>query len=226
MVWAGLFALGIGFGVLVTGHGLPWWLAPVISSVVFAGSLEFLLVGMIAAAAPLVSIAVTTLLVNSRHLFYGLTFPLHRVRGRTRKAYSVYALCDEAYALLTARDPATLSSRHVLFTQLGLHAGWALGALTGSVVGATVLGGLKGLDFVLTALFVVLTLDAYRDRPDARTLALAVVCAAVALALATVAGHGAVLPLAMGAFTACLLVRHRAVRGEHPAASPEEGRGA
>ena len=100
VVWAGLAALGIGFGVLVTSHGLPWWLAPVISATVFAGSVEFILVGMLAASAPVAAVAVTTFLINSRHLFYGLSFPLHRVRGRYRKAYSVFALCDEAFALL------------------------------------------------------------------------------------------------------------------------------
>src|SRR5688572_15294034 len=96
VIWADLFALGIGFGVVVTSHGLPWWLAPVISAAMFAGSVEFILAGMLAASAPVAAIALTTLLVNSRHLFYGLSFPLHRVTGRLRKAYSVFALCDEA----------------------------------------------------------------------------------------------------------------------------------
>ena len=53
VVWASLFALGIGFGVLVTSHDLPWWLAPVISATMFAGSVEFLLIGMLAAAVPI-----------------------------------------------------------------------------------------------------------------------------------------------------------------------------
>ena len=110
IIWVGLFALGIGFGVLVTAHGLPWWLAPIISASMFAGSVEFLLIGMLAAGTPIATIALTTLLINSRHLFYGLTFPLHRVRGRLAKAYTVFALCDEAYAILTSKDPATLSA--------------------------------------------------------------------------------------------------------------------
>jgi 4-azaleucine resistance transporter AzlC len=96
VVWAGLFALGIGFGVLVTSHGFRWWLAPTISGLMFAGSVEFLLIGLLATAAPIGAIAVTTLLINSRHLFYGLSFPLHRVTGWHRRAYSVFALCDEA----------------------------------------------------------------------------------------------------------------------------------
>lgn len=105
VVWASLFALGIGFGVLVTSHDLPWWLAPVISATMFAGSVEFLLIGMLAAAVPIAAIATTTFLVNSRHLFYGLSFPLDRVKGRIAKAYSIFALCDEAYAIITSSDP-------------------------------------------------------------------------------------------------------------------------
>ena len=208
VIWAGLFALGIGFGVLATGYGFAWWVAPVLSAALFAGSVEFILVGMLAAGAPIGAIALTTFLVNSRHLFYGLTFPLHRVTGRLGKAYSVFALCDEAYALTTAKDPAALSSRRILWTQAGLHASWALGALAGGLVGSTLLAGLEGMDFVLTALFTVLTVDAVRESRDWTTLGLAVGTAAAAQVLAP----GSMLLAAMGAFTAALVVRHRLAR--------------
>jgi 4-azaleucine resistance transporter AzlC len=204
VIWSGLFAIGIGFGIVVTSHGLPWWLAPVISTVVFAGSVEFLLVGMLASGAPILAIAVTTLLVNSRHLFYGLSFPLHRVSG-WRKAYSVFALTDEAYALTATKDPDTLAGGRILWTQLGLHASWATGAFVGGLAGATALQGLEGLDFILPALFVVLAMDAYRARPDARTLLLAVAAALLAFVLAP----GSMLLIAMTLFTAALAVRHR-----------------
>ncbi|MQA02305.1 MAG: amino acid transporter [Streptosporangiales bacterium] len=209
VIWLGLFALGIGFGVLVASHGFPWWLAPVISAVLFAGSVEFILVGMLAAAAPIAAIAMTTFLVNARHLFYGLSFPLHRVAGWHRKAYSVFALSDEAYALTTSKDPDTLTSGRILWTQFGLHASWAAGALAGGLVGTTLLRDVEGLDFVLTALFGVLTMDAYRARPDRTTLLLAGGCAVAALAVTP----GSMILAAMGAFTACLAVRHRLAQG-------------
>jgi 4-azaleucine resistance transporter AzlC len=82
-VGAGMVPLGVAFGVLVTQAGLAWWWTPVISGLVFAGSLEFLLLSLVIVAAPLATIALTTLLVNSRHVFYCLTFPLQRVRGRS-----------------------------------------------------------------------------------------------------------------------------------------------
>ena len=208
VLWAGLFALGIGFGVLVTSHHLPWWLAPVISATMFAGSVEFLLIGMLAVAAPIAAIATTTFLVNSRHLFYGLSFPLDRVQGRIAKAYSIFALCDEAYAIITSSDPAKLTTRRISWTQLGLHFSWAGGALIGGLVGATMLSGVKGLDFVLTALFVVLTFDGYRAHRDRTTLILGAVAAAIALLIAP----ESMLLVAMILFTVALGVRHRTNR--------------
>ena len=208
VLWAGLFALGIGFGVLVTSHDLPWWLAPVISATMFAGSVEFLLIGMLAAAVPIAAIATTTFLVNSRHLFYGLSFPLDRVKGRIAKAYSIFALCDEAYAIITSSDPATLTTRRISWTQLGLHLSWAGGALIGGLVGATMLSGVKGLDFVLTALFVVLTFDGYRAHRDRTTLILGAAAAAIALLIAP----ESMLLIAMILFTVALGVRHRTNR--------------
>src|ERR1700712_1469866 len=184
VVWTGLFALGIGFGVLVTSHGLPWWLAPIISATTLAGSVEFLLAGMLAATAPIAAIALTTFLVNSRHLFYGLSFPLHRVTGRLGKAYSVFALTDEAYALTAGKNPDGLTSGRILWTQFGLHASWTAGALTGGLVGHRLLGDVRGLGFLLTALFVVLVMDAFRDRPDLCTLGSAVGSAVLALLIA------------------------------------------
>jgi branched chain amino acid efflux pump len=207
------FALGVGFGVVVTGHGLPWWLAPVISGSMFAGSVEFLLAGLIAASAPIAAIALTTFLINSRHLFYGLSFPLHRVKGWYRKAYSVFALCDESYALRTAEDEQELTSGRMLWTQLGLHASWASGALVGGLVGASFLTNVEGLDFVLTALFVVLVLDAYRTRPDRVALALATAAAISAFLVAP----GSMLLVAMSAYTVALVVRHRMTVQEEPA---------
>jgi 4-azaleucine resistance transporter AzlC len=205
VIWMGLFALGLAFGVLVTSHGFPWWLAPVVSASVFAGSAEFILIGMLAAGAPIAGVAMTTFLVNSRHVLYGLSFPLERVTGWHRKAYSIFALCDEAYALITSRDPATLTGGGILWTQAGLHASWATGALVGGLVGQASVGHLKGIGFVLTALFVVLMMDAFQNRPDKTAVALAVGTSAIALLIAP----GAMLLVAMSMFTAALLVRHR-----------------
>ncbi|HLR12262.1 MAG TPA: AzlC family ABC transporter permease [Burkholderiaceae bacterium] len=202
-VWLGMFTLGVGLGVLVTSHDLPWWLAPVISGTIYAGSVEFLLIGMLATAAPISVIALTTLLVNSRHVFYGLAFPLHRVR-RWGKAYSVFALTDEAYALLSHHDPETLPSARILWTQVGLYLSWVGGGTSGAIIGAAFLADIKGLDFILTALFVVLAMDAYRRQPDNLTVTLSLGMAALALLFAA----NAMLMVAMTGFCLAAVIRH------------------
>ncbi|MEE1761377.1 MULTISPECIES: AzlC family ABC transporter permease [unclassified Streptomyces] len=180
-VGLGFVPLGIAFGVLVTQSGIDWWWASLSSAVIFGGSFEFLLIGMVTAAAPLASIAVSAFLVNVRHVFYTLSFPLHQVKGRLGKAYSTFALCDEAYALTAGEQARSWSGRRILWLQFFLHLYWAGGATAGALLGSLIPDSLTGLDFALTALFTVLALDAVRDlRGDLPTPVLALVCALAA----------------------------------------------
>ncbi|MFB6950873.1 AzlC family ABC transporter permease [Streptomyces niveus] len=204
-VGLGFLPLGLAYGALVTQSGLDWWWAGLSAAVVFGGSFEFLLVGMVAASVPLTAIAVSALLVNVRHVFYALSFPLHRVRGRLGKAYSTYAMCDEAYALATGEQARTWSGRRILWLQLLLHLYWAGSSIAGALLGSLIPDSVTGLDFALTALFTVLALDAVRDlRGDVPTPVLA--------ALSALAAHllfpGQLLLAAFTLLTAALLARH------------------
>lgn len=172
--------LGLALGVLVVQSGLQWWWAPVLAAVVFAGSMEFLLVGLLAAAAPLSQIALSTLLVNFRHVFYALSFPLHRVSGRGRKAYSTFALTDEAYALTASGSSARWSSTRILSIQGFFHLGWVLCVTAGAGVGTLIPPWVVGLDFAVTALFVVLGIESYKLRRSLPMPVLAIGCAIVA----------------------------------------------
>jgi len=201
-VGLGLYPLGIAFGVLLTQSGFAWWWAPVFSLLIYAGSLEFLAIGLFLALTPLASIAVTTFLVNFRHVFYGLSFPLHQVRGPLAKAYSVYALTDEAYALSAARPG--LTGPRILALQAFCQAYWVLGGITGALVGAALPGTVHGLDFALTALFVVLAIDGYRATRDLPGPILALLCALVALTVA----KSQLLVVALGLYVAALTARY------------------
>lgn len=162
----GMVPLGLAFGLLVTQLGFSWWWAPIFSVIIYAGSLEFLLAAMIAGAAPLAQIAVTTLVVNSRHVFYALSFPLHQVRGRTARAYSTYALTDEAYALTTTAEAATWPGKKVVLLQVLLQAAWVGGTTLGALLGTALQpGAVQGFEFALTALFLVLAIEAYTVNP-------------------------------------------------------------
>ncbi|MFH8774513.1 AzlC family ABC transporter permease [Streptomyces sp. NPDC017958] len=208
-VGLGFVPLGIALGVLVTHAGVGWWWAGLSSALIYGGSFEFLLIGMVTASAPLLSIAVSAFLVNLRHVFYALSFPLHRVQGRLGKAYSTFALCDEAYALTAGQQARSWPSRRILWLQLFMHLYWAGGATAGALLGSLVPDSVTGLDFALTALFTVLSLDAVRDRRgDLPTPLLALLSALAARLLFP----GQLLPVAFALFTAGLLARHLTTR--------------
>src|SRR5215469_2584166 len=199
-----IIPIGIAFGMLVVHSGLAWWWASVFSSVIFAGSFEFLLIGLTVAVAPLAQIALTAFLVNSRHVFYTLSFPLHQVTGAAGKTYSTFALTDEAYALTTSHPARSWPSRRILWIQASLHAYWVTGATGGAALGAVVPVHVAGLDFAMTALFTVLAIDAFRARRDIPTPIVAVACALIARFLFP----GQMLLVAFALFTTGLLARY------------------
>lgn len=209
-VGLGLFPIGVAFGLLVVQSGLEWWWAPLFSVLVYAGSMEFLLLGLVIALTPIASIAATALLVNSRHVFYGLSFPLHRVRGRAARAYSVYALTDEAYALTATMPARNLSSARIVAIQVFCQSYWVLGGVTGALVGSALPGEIDGLGFALTALFVVLAIDAIRATRDIPSPVLALACALVAMNVAP----DQVLVVALALFVGGLLLRYRLRPGD------------
>lgn len=205
-----LFPLGLALGVLVVHSGLAWWWAPVFAGVVYAGSLEFLLIGLVTVATPLAQVALTAFLVNFRHVFYALSFPLHRVRGRWGKGYATFALTDEAYALTTGAAAREWSGRRILWLQVLCQGYWVAGATIGAGGAALLPVQLDGLDFALTALFVVLAVDGYRAQRDIPVPFIALGCALVAGLLLP----GQMLPVALGLFTAALLIRRFATGRE------------
>ena len=196
--------LGIAFGALVVHAGLNWWWASVFSAVIFAGSFEFLLIGLVATLAPLATIATTAFLVNIRHLFYGLSFPLHQVCSRAGKVYSTFALTDEAYALTTTEQAQAWPGRRILSLQLFMHLYWVGGATIGGLLGSLIPDSVTGLEFALTALFAVLAIDAIRARRhDIPTPVLAL----LAVVAARLVFPDQMLLAAFTLFTAALLTR-------------------
>ena len=212
-VGLGYLPLGIALGVLVIQSGLDWWWALLSPAVVYAGSFELLLIGLVAAAAPLTVIAGTAFIINTRHAFYALSFPLHRVNGRLGKLYATFALSDEAYALTSTNEARSWHSRRILWLQFFLHLYWVTGSTTGALLGdARIFDSIRGLDFALTALFTVLALDAVRNLDgELFTPALAVFSAVFARILFP----DQLLLAAVSLLTTGLLVRHVTSRRRH-----------
>ena len=208
VVMLGIAVLGLGLGIILNAHGLPIWTAPLLSALVFAGSVEFLMVGMVSGGAPLASIALTVFLVNARHLVYGLSYPLHNVKGFWAKALTIHTLCDEAFALNSGPDRDNRSGARILWVNALIYVSWILSVILGYVLGASFLSDLKGVDFVMTALFTVLAMDGYRANPD-RVAALFV---AISAAVALIFAPSSFLVMALGSYVVLLLVRFPVAR--------------
>lgn len=208
----GMFPIGVAFGLLVVQSGLPWWVAPGLSIFLFAGSVELLLVGLMVVGTPLATIALTTLLVNFRHVFYAFSFPLRVVRHPLARLYSVYALIDEAYAVSAAR-PGTWTGPRLVAMQMAFQSYWVGGGLVGVAIASFLPGQIEGLDFALCALFITLTLDACRSRREIPSLLLA----ALAFSLALLLIPGSALFAGLLGFLALLVARFLFISRREPA---------
>ena len=221
-VMIGYATLGLAAGTLLAAVGLDWWWAPLWSVVIYSGTMQMLLVPLAGAGEPLAAIAASTLFVSGRHVFYGLSFPLSRVRGPAlARLYAIHAITDEVYALLASKDQRAMSGRYVLCVEALSQSSWIVGTTSGALIG-TALARMVGerielLGFVLTALFVVLVIENWRTHPDTTVLAVGVGAGAVGLLV----GGSAALLSALGVLTLGLIAvysvrRRRTEREETP----------
>lgn len=163
-VACGYVPLGMAFGLLLVDSGQPAWLATLMGLVVFAGSAQFLAVGLLAAGTALVDIFLATLLLNLRHVFYGFAM-LERVPARGwRRWYQIFSLTDETWSLLTATAPPPGVERMRYDCAIAAlnQFWWVLGCTLGALAGRWLDVDTRGLDFALTALFVVLVVEQWR----------------------------------------------------------------
>lgn len=178
-VGLGLVPLGLAFGLLVSQAGFDWWWAPIFSIIVYAGSMEYLAVGLVLAHTSVIGAAVTAFMVNFRHIFYGLTFPRNRIKNPLGKAYSTYALTDESYAIVSAARTDGRSGAWVLTIQILCQLLWVVPGIVGALTGAALPEGIHGTEFALVAIFTVLAIEAFDSNRDISLPAIAVAATAV-----------------------------------------------
>jgi len=159
-VLLGYTAIGIAFGLLVSGSGYPWWLAAAMSLWMYAGAGQFIAAGLFAAGTTLWEACLVQLIVNARHIAYGLSM-LTRFGGcGARKPYLIFSLTDETFALLSSLPDGGGERRRVMFYIALLdHCYWVAGTIIGAAAGALIPFDMNGISFALTALFVVLMIE-------------------------------------------------------------------
>ncbi|MBQ9273354.1 MAG: AzlC family ABC transporter permease [Succinivibrio sp.] len=153
--------LGLTYGVLVNVSGFPWYYATLMALTIFAGSVEFLCVHWLIMPFHPLQVFALTLMVNARHLFYGISM-LDRYKGTGwRKLYLIFGLCDETFSInYTIEPPAGIDRTSFMTAVTALNQSyWVVGATAGGLFGSYLTFNMQGLGFVLTAMFVVIFLE-------------------------------------------------------------------
>jgi 4-azaleucine resistance transporter AzlC len=155
-VMAGYVVLGIGFGILLRGAGFGVWYALAMSVFIYAGSMQYVGVGLLAGGASVLSTMLTTVMVNARHLFYSISMIESYKDAGKYKPYMIFALTDETYSLLCdGKVPDGVNAnRYRFLVSLFNHCYWVTGCVLGSLLGAVLPFSTAGIEFSMTALFI------------------------------------------------------------------------
>ena len=184
-VMTGYLFLGIGFGIIMqqNGFGLGW--AAAMSVFIYAGSMQYVGVGLLTGGSGLVTAALATLLVNARHLFYGISM-INAYKGTgKKKPYLIFALTDETYSLVSREQLPRGVERNAYFFLVSLfdQCYWVAGTVLGSMAGSLIPMNFEGIDFALTALFVTIFVEQWLSSKDHFPAIVGVVSAAACLLL-------------------------------------------
>lgn len=217
-VFAGYLVLGLGYGIYVQSLGLPVWLPPLMGTVVYGGSLEFVLASLLLGSFAPVSAFLMALMIQARHLFYGLTM-LQRYRGYgLRSAYMIFAMSDETFSITCSAEPPEGVDRgwFMFFITLLDQFYWVASAAMGAALGAVLPFSTEGVDFVMTAMFVVIFLNQWEKE---KQHASAVIGLAAPLVCLRIFDAGSFLIPSMVCILAALLLLRRPIEAKESEAA-------
>ena len=183
-IFAGFWFLGMTYGIYMNVSGFSFWYPMLMSLTIFAGSIEFVTVHMLLGAFNPLQAFAMTLMINARHLFYGISM-LDRFRGLGwKKFYLIFGMCDESFSInYTADIPEDVDRGWFMFSVTLLnHFYWFSGATLGGIFGSLIHFNTEGLEFVMTAMFVVIFLEQWLKEKDHRSGILGLILSAVCLA--------------------------------------------
>lgn len=163
-VMAGYLFLGLAFGILLSGKGYSWGWAVLCSLIVYAGSMQFVLASLLAMAFDPFYAFFLTLMVNARHLFYGVSMLREFEGSGVKKPYLIFGLTDETFSLLCSAEPPDGIEKHRFQLAITLldQVYWVTGTLAGGIAGGFLPFSTNGIDFVMTALFTVIVINQWK----------------------------------------------------------------
>lgn len=182
-VMTGYLVLAIGFGILLKtkGYGLGWSVA--MSGFIYAGSMQYLTIELLTGGVSWAVTALTTLMVNARHLFYGISMVERYKDTGKAKPYLIFSLTDETYSLVCSEETIREKEQEKLYfllVSLFNQSYWVAGSILGSVLGDIIPFNVEGIDFALTALFVTIFVEQWlsqaNHRPALAGVLISVIC--------------------------------------------------
>lgn len=220
-VLMGYLSIGIAFGLMLeaVGYNVIW--SFFMSLTIYAGSGQYMGVELLRDGAALTSVAMLTLILNFRHLVYGLSM-LEKFRGMGwRKLYMIFSLTDETYALLSSARVPERVDPHAYYFAIALldHAYWILGSVIGSVAGALIQFDTTGIDFAMTALFLVIAVDQWESYPSHLPALLG--CGITVASLTLLGADAMLIPALCVIILSLLLLRARLDRAEEAGTGKE-----
>ena len=173
--------VSMAYGMMMASAGFPWYDSLLVSLTVYTGAFQFVLITFLSSGASLITIALTALLMNSRQSFYSLTFLKEFKQMGRRKLYMIHTMTDETYAVNCTLDLPKKEKEDTMFlVALFSRCYWIVGSVLGGILGQIVPFDLTGLDFCMTALFLIIFIDqwekAEKHTPALTGLGIGVIC--------------------------------------------------
>lgn len=220
-IMAGYIVLGMGFGVLLESKGYSVLWAIAMSVFIYAGSMQYVAINLITGGASLIATALMTLMVNARHLFYGISM-LDKYKNTGKyKPYLIFALTDETYSLVCSGTIPEGVDRNKYYFLVSLFNQfyWVIGSVIGSVVGSVLNFNTAGIDFSMTALFLVVFVEQWKSTKDHAS---AITGGAASVVCLLIFGAGNFVIPAMISITVILLLMRKFRKGSEEAAEKGE----
>ncbi|MDO5541280.1 MAG: AzlC family ABC transporter permease [Eubacteriales bacterium] len=184
-VMAGYVFLGLGFGILLESKGFSFIWSFIMSIFIYAGSMQYASIELLASGAGVLYTALMTLIIQIRHLFYGLSLiQKYRNTGKM-KPLLIHELTDETYSLICSCEPPEDVDTNWFYFFISIldHSYWVTGCTLGALLGSIITVNTRGIDFVMTALFIVIFTDQWLNSKDHRPAVIGVACSGVCLIL-------------------------------------------
>ena len=208
-IFAGFWFLGMTYGIYMNVSGFSFWYPMLMSLTIFAGSMEFVAVNLLLGAFNPLQAFVMTLMINARHLFYGISM-LDKYRGTGwKKFYLIFGMCDESFSInYTAEIPEDIDRGWFMFFVTLLNQFyWFFGATLGGIFGSLIHFSTEGLDFVMTAMFVVIFLEQWLKEKNHISAVMGIVLSL--LCLTVFGADNFMIPSMLAIFAALTLMRGR-----------------